>query len=410
LSILKNFGIDIFILNQNMFDSFYIAWKYIVYNRIKTAVLIASITLISFLPFALQLLLNESEQQLMSRAVSTPLVVGVKGSALDLVMNTLYFAEDVPELMTMAASDRIADTDLALPIPMYVRFKARGNPIVGTTLDYFEFRELAIARGRQLAVLGDCVLGAMVAESLVLSPGDSLVSSPESLFDLAGVYPLKMKVAGILEKSHTSDDLAVFVDLKTAWVIQGLGHGHQDVTKLKDPTLVLKRTESNVAATAKLFHYTEITEKNMASFHFHGNLSAYPISAVIAVPFDAKSGTILRGRYLSKKETQQSVKPEEVIDSLLQNIFRIKNVLDAVIAVVALATVLAIILVFALSLRLRQREIQTIFKIGCSRMTIAKLIAAEILIIVFASAVLCSIMMVAVQSVSNDLVRMLFIR
>jgi len=95
---------------------------------------------------------------------------------------------------------------------------------------------------------------------------------------------------------------------------------------------------------------------------------------------------------------------------LLQNIFRIKNVLDAVIAVVALATVLAVILVFALSLRLRQREIQTIFKIGCSRMTIAKLIAAEILIIVFSSTVLCGIMMVAVKSVANDLVRMLFIR
>jgi putative ABC transport system permease protein len=392
-----------------MIDSFYIAWQYIRYNKIKTSTLVACITLISFLPFALQLLLNESERQLMSRAVETPLVVGKKASALDLVMNTLYFGDDVPELLTMTASDRIGNTDLALPIPMYVRFKARGNPIVATTLDYFEFRGLTIAQGRQLAVLGDCVLGAKVAQSLALKPDDSLVSSPESLFDLAGVYPLKMKVAGILKKSYTSDDLAVFVDLKTGWVIQGLGHGHQDVTKLKDPTLVLKRTDSNVAATAKLFHYTEITEKNMASFHFHGNLSAYPISAVIAVPYDAKSGTILRGRYLSKEETQQIVKPEEVIEGLLQNIFRIKNVLDAVIAVVALATVLAVILVFALSLRLRQREIQTIFKMGCSRMTIAKLIGAEIMIIVVSSAALCSVMMVAVRSVSK-LVRMLFIR
>jgi putative ABC transport system permease protein len=148
----------------------------------------------------------------------------------------------------------------------------------------------------------------------------------------------------------------------------------------------------------------------MASFHFHGNLTAYPIGAVIAVPYDAKSGTILRGRYLTKEETQQIVKPEAVIEGLLQNIFRIKNLLDAVIAVVALATVLAVILVFALSLRLRQREIKTIFKIGCSRMTIAKLIGAEIMIIVFSSALLCSILMVAVRSVSNELVRMLFIR
>jgi putative ABC transport system permease protein len=325
-------------------------------------------------------------------------------------MNTLYFGDEVPELINMEASDRAMDTDLAIPIPLYVRFRARGNPIVGTTLDYFEFRGLKVAEGRQLAVLGDCVLGAKVAESLKLRPGDSLVSSPETLFDLAGIYPLKMKVVGVLEKSHTSDDLAVFVDMKTAWVIQGLGHGHQDVTKLKDPTLVLKRSDTNVAATAKLYHYTEISEKNLDSFHFHGNLSAYPITAVLVVPHDTKSGTILRGRYLTKEEKHQIVKPEEVIDGLLQSIFRIKNVLDAVISVVALATILAIILVFALSLRLRQREIQTIFKLGCRRATIARLLTAEIVIIVLISGVLCGALIFLVNSFANDLVRMLFIR
>ena len=393
-----------------MIDSLYIAWKYISFNKIKTITLVGCITLISFLPMALQLLLDESERQLMSRAVSTPLVVGSKGSALDLVMNTIYFGDEVPELITIAASDRVMDTDLALAIPVYARFRARGNPIVGTTLDYFDFRGLKIAEGRQMAVLGDCVVGAKVAKGLHLKPEDSLVSSPETLFDLAGIYPLKMKVVGVLEKSHTSDDLAVFVDLKTAWVIQGLGHGHEDVTRITDPTLILKRTEDNVAATAKLFHYTEISEKNLDSFHFHGNLTDYPITAVIAVPYDIKSGTILRGRYLSGEETHQIVMPEEVIDGLLQNIFRIKNVLDAVISVVGLATVLALILVFALSLRLRQQEIQTIFKLGCRRMTIARLLGAEIFIIVAISGILCGVMVLLVNQYANDLVRMLFIR
>ena len=393
-----------------MIDSLYIAWQYIRSNKIRTATLIACITLISFLPVSLQLLLEESERQLMSRAVSTPLVIGAKGSSLDLVMNSLYFSDQVPELVSMEASERVMESDLALPIPVYVRFHARGNPIVGTTLDYFDFRGLKVAEGRNLAVLGDCVLGTRVAENLGLKPGDSMLSSPETLFDLAGVYPLKMKVVGVLQKSHTSDDLAVFVDIKTTWVIQGLGHGHQDVTKLTDPTLILKRSESNVAASAKLYHHTEITKKNIDSFHFHGNTSIYPITAVIAVPYDDKSGTILRGRYLSRNETLQIIKPKEVIDGLLQNIFRIKNVLDAVISVVALATVMAIILVFALSLRLRQREIETVFKLGCSRMTIARLVASEIFIIVFTSGVLCGVMIMVVNQISNDLVRVLFIR
>jgi putative ABC transport system permease protein len=393
-----------------MIDSLHIAWKYIAFNKVRTVTLVACVTLISFLPVALELLLNESERQLMSRAVSTPLVLGAKGSALDLVMNTLYFDDEVPEIITVKSSNRVMDSDLALPIPLYVRFHARGNPVVGTTLDYFDFRGLGIAQGRQLAVLGECVLGARVAENLGLKPGDSLVSSPETLFDLAGVYPLKMKVVGVFNKSHTSDDLAVFVDLKTAWVIQGLGHGHEDVTKLQDPTLVLKRTAKNVAATAKLYQHSEITDKNIDSFHFHGDLAQYPITAVVVVPHDDKSGTILRGRYLNREETRQIVKPADVIDGLLENIFRIKNVLDAVISVVAFATVLAIILVFALSLRLRQREIQTIFKLGCRRATIARLLSAEILIIVLMSGVFCGALIVLVNQFSNDLVRMLFIR
>jgi putative ABC transport system permease protein len=390
--------------------SLYLAWKYISYNKVKTSILIACISLIVFLPLALQLLLGESERQLMSRATSTPLVAGVKGSSLDLLMNTLYFGDEIPEQMTMAASDRIEDSDLAYPIPMYIRFKAREFPIVGTTLDYFDFRELKIAAGNSLTMLGECVLGATAAERLSLKPGDSLVSSPENLFDLAGVYPLKMKVTGVLEKSHTPDDLAVFVDLKTAWIIKGLMHGHQDVTRTTDKTVILKQTDNNVAANAKLFHYAEITEENRDDFHFHGDPSTYPITALIAVPYDKKSGTILRGRYLDKEEPLQIVVPEEVIDGLLQNIFRIKNVLDSVILLVGLATVLAIILVFALSLRLRQREIQTIFKLGCRKSTVARLLGAEIFIIILSSGVICSLLMFVVNITANDLVRKLFIR
>lgn len=390
--------------------SLYLAWKYISYNKVKTSILIACISLIIFLPLALQLLLGESERQLMSRATSTPLVAGVKGSSLDLLMNTLYFGDEVPEQMTMAASERIEDSDLAYSIPMYIRFKAREFPIVGTTLDYFDFRQLKIAAGESLTMLGECVLGATAAERLNLKPGNSLVSSPENLFDLAGVYPLKMKVAGVLEKSHTPDDLAVFVDLKTAWIIQGLMHGHQDVTKTTDKTVILKQTDNNVAANAKLFHYAEINEENRDEFHFHGDPSTYPITAVIAVPYDAKSGTILRGRYLEKEEPLKIVVPEEVIDGLLQNIFRIKNVLDSVISLVGLATILAIILVFALSLRLRQREIQTIFKLGCRKSTVARLLGAEIFIIILGSGVICSLLMFFVNIAANDLVRRLFIR
>ena len=392
-----------------MIGSFYIAWRYLTFNKVRTATLIACVTLIAVVPLALEVLLAESERHLLSRAESTPLLLGARGSALDLVMNGLYFDDEVPELVSMAAVNAVEDSGLAMPIPLYVRFHARRFPIVGTTLDYFDFRGLAIARGRQLALLGEAVIGAGVADRLDITAGDSLLSSPETVFDLAGVYPLKMRVVGVLARSHTPDDLAVFVDVKTAWVVQGLVHGHQDLTRPKDPTVVIDRTEANVVASAKLVEYAEITAENVDSFHFHGDPDQYPLSAVIVVPEDDKSGTILRGRYLENERPYQLVVPGTVIDGLLANIFRIKNVLDAVILVVGIATVLALTLVFALSLRLRQREIQTVFRIGGSRLTIARLVGAEIAIVLAASAILCAVVMLAVYQYSSDLVRALFI-
>jgi putative ABC transport system permease protein len=396
-----------------MIDSFYVAWRYLSYNWARSLTLVACVTLIAFLPLSLELLLDESQRQLLSRAETTPLVVGAKGSSLDLVMNSLYFGDTVPEKLSMAAVDRVANTDLALPIPLYVRFKARGFPIVGTNLDYIDFRGLKIAEGRTLAVLGECVLGARVAETLGLKPGDSLFSSPETLFDLAGVYPLKMHVTGVLAPTHSPDDLAVFVDVTTAWVVQGLVHGHVDVANVTDPTLVMGRSNGNVTATPKLVQYTEVTAENIDSFHFHGDPADYPITAVIALPHDEKSGAILRGRYIragAEAETQQILVPGSVIEGLLANIFRIKNVLDAVIMVVGIATVLALILVFALSLRLRQGEIRTIFKLGCSRSTIARLLGAEIVIILGASALVTGLLLAVVGRFDEPLVRALFIR
>jgi hypothetical protein len=99
-----------------MMDSLYLAWQYIRFNKFKTIILVASITLIAVLPLILETLLTESERQLLDRAESTPLLVGTKGSALDLAMNSLYFDDEVPEMMTMDASERIYDTELALPL------------------------------------------------------------------------------------------------------------------------------------------------------------------------------------------------------------------------------------------------------------------------------------------------------
>lgn len=391
-----------------MIDSFYIAWRYLKFNAIRSVILIACVSLITFVPAALQLLLNNSEQQLISRAASTPLILGAKGSELDLTMNSLYFDNGSVEFISMLDVQEIEAEQLALVIPLYKRFKARSYPVIGTTIDYFDYRNLHLESGRWMGVLGETVIGSKVARTLNLKVGDTIVTSPENLFDLAGVYPLKMHIVGILAPSFSADDLALFSDLKTTWVIQGLGHGHQDLAEIKDQTVILKRSDDNLVANAKLMQFSEITAENIDGFHFHGDLSAYPLTAAITLPYDHKSEAILRGRY-QENALLSLVRPKQVIEGLLDSIFKIKQLMDSVIGLITGTTLLALLLVFLLSLRLRERELKTIYKLGCSQLTILKLLVSEILLIVFFSLLVCTSLLFFVELYSDDLVRMLLL-
>ena len=371
---------------------FLLAWRYLAYHKVKTAVLVAAVATIVYLPAALDIVVRRSARELTARAQATPLLVGAKGSPLELVLNSLYFESGSPPTTAYAEVERVQRSDLARAIPLYTRFRAGRSPIVGTTLDYFEFRRLPLAEGRAMAMLGECVLGAAAARSADVGPGGFVLSSPESVFDLAGVYPLKMKVVGVFEPTGTPDDLAVFVDIKTAWVIEGLAHGHQDLSRPEASPGVLRTEGNKVVANASVVEYNEITPENVASFHFHGDPATFPITSVVVIPKDAKSGTLLQGRYLRPEEPVQIVRPEEVMDDLLDTILTVRGYVLVAAIILGVATLATMTLVFVLSLQLRRREMQAIAKIGGSRSQIVGLVAVEILGVLGAGVLLAAVL------------------
>ena len=388
-----------------MKQSLYLAFRYLSFHRFRTLVLVIAIGLIIFLPNGLERLITDSERQMMARANAFPLIVGAKGSSTDLVINAIYFQQQEMDQLPVSFSDELNKTDFGYAIPLLTMFKARNYPIVGTNLDYFDFRKLQIENGRNLQFVGECVIGATVSEELNLDAGDSIVSSPENYFDMAGVYPLKMKIVGVLAESGSPDDKAVFTDLKTNWIIMGLGHGHQDVIDVTDPTLVMERDSGNVRATAKLFMYNTVDGENMESFHFHGDVSEYPVSAMVFVPHDEKSSAIIRGRFEAGELANQVVVPVRVVDHLLQSIFRIKHIFNTVFLLVGLATLLILILIVTLSLRLRKDEIHTMFTMGSSRYKTIEILGLELLILVLLSAAVAAILYYITGFFVDDFIR-----
>ncbi len=384
-----------------------LAWHYVVFYRWKTVLLVACIFLTCYLPLLLSLLLTQFQKQLRARAWDTPTVVGAPGSGLDLTLHVLHFSQPPQRTLPYREYRQLTQSGLGRVFPLYCRFRARGYPIVGATLAYFELRSLRMESGRPLATLGECVVGAEVARTLGLKPGDRLLSDRENLLDIAGLYPLKMHVVGVLAANQTADDRAVFVDLKTAWVIQGLGHGHDDVIAESDSGKVLRRDEDNVVASAAVLPYTEITAENIGAFHFHGDPDEFPLTAIIVAAHDEKSETILLGRYQARRADAQIVIPSQVIEELLSFVFRVKRFFDVNAILVGAATALLLILVLMLSQRLRAAEMQTMFKLGCSRGTVWRLQMGELALVFLAAAGLLAVALWVSQGLAATLVERL---
>lgn len=364
-------------------NALFLAFAYLRYHWARSLVLVLALALILTVPLATRILLATSEAALTARAEATPLLLGRRGSALDLTMSALYFSDETPDDLPMAEVEAIWDSGYATPIPLHTGFETGGHRIVGTSLDYFDFRGLEVAEGRGLVLLGETVVGAGAAESLGVSVGDTLVSAPQNLFDLDGVYPLEMPVVGILAPTNTPDDEAVFVDVKTVWIIAGIGHGHEDVVTAAD-----LEADADVTASASIVEYQRITPENIDSFHFHGDTGGYPVSAAIVVPPDVRASTILRGRYLDPEGTAQMIQPQTVVQGLVHRIFRIRAVLDAVTGIIALAALAALGLAIFLSYRLRAREVETAVKLGARRGMVAMLLATETIIILSLSIII----------------------
>jgi len=375
-----------------MRDLLYLSLQYVRHHRLKLMVLTLAITLVSWLPVAIQSIVEQTAEQLLQRADTTPLVIGAPGSPLELSLGSLYFRSKTPNTLAYQELEAVERTGHARAIPLYYRFHVQEHAIVGTNPDYFAYRGLRLDSGRPAALLGEAVIGAKMAEVMGLGVGDYVISSPESVFDLAGVYPLKMPVVGVLAPSFSPDDEAVFVDIKTAWVIQGLGHGHQDLNRKEAVGQILKREEGNIVANASVRQFNEITPENIQSFHFHGDNADNPISAIIPLPHDDKSSALLLGHYLEERGDVQIVRSRRVISELLETVFTVRDYIVVAIAIVAVATATVAMLVFYLSLQLRQGERFTLARIGASRLQVYALMATEVICVLLLSSLLSAVL------------------
>jgi len=387
-------------------SAFFLAWRYVSYHRARTAILVVCVALTMFLPLGVHLLVDAYDAELGARAGSTPLLLGAKGNRFDLVLKSLWFRAGRVEPVRAGLVDEVRASGWADALPLHVRFTARGAPIVGTSVEYFAFRGLRPREGRLPGILGEAVAGSAAAASLDVTVDGTVLSDQQDVYDLAASIPVRLHVVGVLAPSGTADDFAVFVDVRTAWVMEGIGHGHVDLTGDGAAAQVLARENGHVRANAAVETRVEIARESLASFHFHGDPAEFPLSALIVVPHDEKGRTIVSARYAAGSEWQ-IVAPQDVVRELLGVVVRVEAFFDVNFAVVALSNGLFLALVVLLSMRLRKSERETMHRLGSSRRIVLRLQLAELVLIIAASTVLAGLAAFVLLALAPELFEVL---
>jgi putative ABC transport system permease protein len=94
-----------------------------------------------------------------------------------------------------------------------------------------------------------------------------------------------------------------------------------------------------------------------------------------------------------------------VIAELLSMVFRVEQLVRVCSIVAVLVTVLLLGLVLNLSLKLRAAEMQTMFRLGCSRLTIVRLQLAEVGVLLTAATGLAVVAGSVTSMIAADAIR-----
>ncbi len=384
-----------------------LSFRHLMHARMQAIILIACLAVVVFLPLASQRLITRYSERLGARADATPMLLGSLGNRFDLTLQSLYFRAGDSEPVPWSAYTQLLTQRDGIAIPMHVRYTARNDiPIVATTIEYFEVRNINVTSGHLPRGIGEVVIGSAVAKSTGLRVDDSIFSDQKEIYDISKAPALKMHIVGILAETGAADDHAVFVDINTAWVLEGYVHGHDDPEEVTDPALLYGRTDERIVFSEALMQYNEITPANAHLFHMHGDKSNLPLTSILFFPRDAKAATLTKAR-INADGAYQMVVPRTVIDDLMAVVFRIKTIFDALIIVMAVSTALLTALVMLLSLRLRRGEIATLHRIGCSRFMVVQLCGTELLFIVVVSLIIAVACILITDIVLPDLIQVI---
>ncbi len=331
----------------------------IVYKNIKQRSLSSLLTILSVLlgvglVTAILILKKESEEKFNQTAAGYEIIVGPKGSSLQLTLSTVYQIGMPVQNMPLKVYELLKDDRrVRNAVPYVFGDNYRNFRITGTVSDLlseFEYKKgvrYNLENGSFFKNDFEAVIGKEVSEKTGLNAGDTFTGSHgiESYEGASEHSGKKFRVTGILNRTYTPSDRMIFVSMNSVWEL----HQREDeVTGNDEHQIVPDSTKT---------------------------ISAVLLKLKSPVFFDLMRGKINENKY--EGINAQAVLPLFEIKQLFDIIGNINSIILVIAYLVIFTSAVSILVSIYNSMNERMREIAVMRSLGAGRFLIMKIIIFE---------------------------------
>ncbi len=195
-----------------------IAWKNLLHQPLSSLLSWLLLTVSTGIISMLFMLQQQVEQQFAGNIEGVDMVIGAKGSPLQLILSAVYHVDAPTGNIRQAEADKwMRHPFIAKAIPLAYGDSYKGYSIVGTTESYLDQYKAKVGQGRMFKANFEVVAGHTLARKLQLQPGSSFYGTHGDKDGGAQHEEHAYKLTGILAPTGTVVDNLLLCNISSVW-------------------------------------------------------------------------------------------------------------------------------------------------------------------------------------------------
>ena len=305
---------------------------------------------------------KQIEEKFTRNVAGIDMVVGAKGSPLQLILASIYQIDSPTGNISMEEANRLTRSPLVKStIPLSMGDSYQGYRIVGSNEKYLAHFQAEFETGQVFSKAMEMVVGSKVAKNLGLKVGDAFAS--QHGFDGEGEAheEKKFKVVGILKTTNSVLDALLITPLESVWAVHDEHH------------------EDEVGKGANALKLLDEEQPQSGEEHHHEEDSKEITS--LLVKFRNPAMGMMLARSINQNSTLQTATPAIEINRLFALLGVGVDALKWIALVIIIVSGLSVFVSLYNSLKERKYEMALMLSMGASRTKLFLLLLLEGLII-----------------------------